>query len=147
MVSTHHYYFRYLQFLAQYQARTMESQTYTLYLIHLRRTYDNEILLYHDAPLQFNMIVFNSLPSWLAAIYAICFVGMIIKIMKNKNQYPYPNIPDKKMKHNGCEQLMLKLIIVSFIAIIVVLFVRLSYLNISSKIQCKNQMNSNTNRK
>lgn len=32
------------------------------------------------------------------------------------------------MKHNGCEQLMLKLIIVSFIAIIVVLFVRLSYL-------------------
>ena len=34
----------------------------------------------------------------------------------------------KKMKHDGCEQLMLKLIIVSFIAIIVVLFVRLSYL-------------------
>lgn len=34
----------------------------------------------------------------------------------------------KKMKHNGCEKMMFKLIIVSFISIIVVLFVRLSYL-------------------
>lgn len=28
------------------------------------------------------LAVSNSLPSWLAAIYAICFVGMIIKRMK-----------------------------------------------------------------
>ncbi len=28
------------------------------------------------------LAVANSLPSWLAAIYAICFVGMIIKRMK-----------------------------------------------------------------
>lgn len=74
------------------------------------------------------LAVANSLSSWLAAIYAICFVGMIIKRMKNKKQYPYPNILDKKMKHKGFEQLMFKLIIVSIIAIIVVLFVRLSYL-------------------
>ncbi len=28
------------------------------------------------------LAVSNSLPSWLTAIYAICFVGMIIKRMK-----------------------------------------------------------------